>query len=61
MFTFAIVLNHNFNQFMKKKLVFILMSLLFVVGAYAQRMVTVQGVVTDATFKEPVIGANIVG
>lgn len=60
MFTFAIVLNHNFNQFMKKKLVFILMSLLFVVGAYAQRMVTVQGVVTDATFKEPVIGANIV-
>ena len=36
------------------------MSLLFVVGAYAQRMVTVQGVVTDATFKEPVIGANIV-
>lgn len=49
MFTFAIVLNHNFNQFMKKQLVFILMSLLFVVGAYAQRMVTVQGVVTDAT------------
>ena len=44
---------------MKKQLVFILMSLLFVATAYAQRTVTVQGVVTDANFKEPVIGANI--
>lgn len=35
------------------------MSLLFVATAYAQRTVTVQGVVTDANFKEPVIGANI--
>ena len=44
---------------MKKQLVFILMSLLFVATTYAQRTVTVQGVVTDANFNEPVIGANI--
>ena len=43
---------------MKKQLVFILMSLLFVATAYAQRTVTVQGVVTDANFKEPVIGGK---
>ena len=44
---------------MKKQLVFILMSLLFVATTYAQRTVTVQGVVTDANFNEPVIGGKL--
>ena len=36
------------------------MSLLFAASSvFAQKAVTVQGVVTDATFNEPVIGANV--